>query len=593
MPPSRPPTSSSSNRKKNKGKKKRDAQRPPVDGPPAPSAGLGSRPEQAIVEGVRGGDLLLTVTAEVELDKANDDGSQNSSRWLIEDGLIEALLGLLERCKDEEFDSVLADVGNGSRECLLFRSSTWFLSFSNAILSTITGIKEWEDSLTTPSWWVMLLAKTIASSSALDGEKMDECRLRIASGIEQLVECMVGAKREFYKSNKHWHCGIADFMDLLANLAQTKGAVNALLKYDGILDLLVQCLFWEEHRKDIVEESWVQMAFVTVHQGKACSCLWDPFDFIATKASFVLVRVIGTIEWRRITDGNLLKEEKRTLELLARTPIVCQAYSADNDTIFAVGLTGILRSQTAPSYCKDVALLILKTFAYADLVDKTIIENMVEHGRSIDSCDRATQLMFTLFIMVTRDKRVPSDSRIATAVGAGLLEVCLSIILRLGGGDGVFIRTCQLLEAVDATALMKKTSDAISNRRESICNALEIAEGSSHMTDECELIVCIIRSFVEINPGEDSGQSSKTASCFCCHKSLEKHSIRYCSNCNTAMYCSEEVRYALGCLFTYWHRSGVHFNCNTTRKYSVKRRTGEAADTSDGVTKCEARRERG
>ena len=89
------------------------------------------------------------------------------------------------------------------------------------------------------------------------------CRLQIAQNIGPLVRCFCDdTTRIFFQSKKHWRDGIESFVKLVAIISvfpihEEEGivAVDTLLKYDGLLQSIIQWNFWEEeYRPDIVNE---------------------------------------------------------------------------------------------------------------------------------------------------------------------------------------------------------------------------------------------------------------------------------------------------------------------------------------------------
>lgn len=141
-------------------------------------------------------------------------------RRLVEEGVIEVLLNLLKRCADEEILHVIQD---------------------GRLMDGVGG----HDIITMPSKWALILAKLVLFSSVIGGEKIDECRLTIATSIQPLMKCMVDdMKRELYKSKECWHRFVESFMSLIVGVVQTKEAMDVIFRNEGVVDMLIQVLFW-------------------------------------------------------------------------------------------------------------------------------------------------------------------------------------------------------------------------------------------------------------------------------------------------------------------------------------------------------------
>ena len=128
-------------------------------------------------------------------------------------GVLHAVFGLLQRCEDETFDKVMADVGGD---------------------------------LNSPSTWIHVLIKA--------STKEPDCKMMIAQNIVSLVTTMSNdTERLFFKSSKHWKDSIGLFVELMPKITG-KQTVDAILQHDGLLRSFVQWGFWgKEHRPDFVK----------------------------------------------------------------------------------------------------------------------------------------------------------------------------------------------------------------------------------------------------------------------------------------------------------------------------------------------------
>ena len=103
-------------------------------------------------------------------------------------GVLHAVFGLSQRCEDETFDKVMADVGGD---------------------------------LNSPSTWIHVLIKASA--------KEPDCKMMIAQNIVSLVTTMSNdTERLFFKSSKHWKDSIGLFVELILKNTGKK-TVNAII----------------------------------------------------------------------------------------------------------------------------------------------------------------------------------------------------------------------------------------------------------------------------------------------------------------------------------------------------------------------------
>mmetsp|Transcript_10848 Transcript_10848/g.19720 ORF Transcript_10848/g.19720 Transcript_10848/m.19720 type:complete len:715 (+) Transcript_10848:138-2282(+) len=467
-----------------------------------------TRSPASVVEDIRRGKDLST-QAVVALSGSAHDQIVYRQR-LVDEGMIEVVLGLLKRCVNEEFMDVLVDIGG----------------------------EEGDGGLAGPSVWVNILLNTTAPGNFPDPRKLDECRLQIAESIAPLANCMIDdSKREFYKNNMQWHGCIFYFVALLQNLVLTKETVASLLQYEGLADMLIQSMFWESDRPDIMKESKSHGTFV----------ITDNFSKIAFSAGYVVQEIVDVGE-----NGVFNKEEKKHLDFLARTPTISKAYSPDAGTTFAVGLTQLLKSKTS-SVKKTHIFWIMNMLSFADCVDRSVIEGVVEFGTDIAMYEDAEPVIDTVYNMVIPstpgNAPIPNDSRFAIAINAGLLEMCLKIVLRFEGylDDDLVNHVTMLLHGASAVAMLKKSSEAIAKRRSLVLRMLQLSDQNAQINDKCQEIIRTIRSIVQTNTGSEAYDLNAKAICRLCYKFLENDAIKRCSRCKRATYCSRE------CQLDDWH----------------------------------------
>ena len=147
--------------------------------------------------------------------------------------VLPVVLEFLQRCEDETFDEVMADV---------------------------------RGDLASPFVWVLVILRVAIN--------LPSCRLQIVETIGPLVRCMCSdTKRVFFQSNKHWGESIRPFVDMISIIVLTKSSIRAtsvstLLKYDGLLSSIVQWGFWEKKlRPDIAKELKAETNYLAGRSG--------------------------------------------------------------------------------------------------------------------------------------------------------------------------------------------------------------------------------------------------------------------------------------------------------------------------------------
>ena len=178
-------------------------------------------PPESIVEDIRRGRNIPTQAVGQLSGTLHEDIACRSR--LVDAGMIDVVLDLLQRCTDEKFSDVLADIGE--EECAKEGGNG---GGENELLAL-------------PSVWVNVLLNTVCHNNLLNDAKMDDCRVLVAMNIGPLVQCMINdSKREFYQNNMMWHRCISYFPTLLQKITLTSETVPILLEYKGLADMVIQ-----------------------------------------------------------------------------------------------------------------------------------------------------------------------------------------------------------------------------------------------------------------------------------------------------------------------------------------------------------------
>ena len=121
---------------------------------------------------------------------------------------------------------------------------------------------------------------------------------------------------------------------------------------------------------------------------------------------------------------------------------------------------------------------------------------------------------------------VPSDTRVAFAIRAGLLEMCLNFASRFGCSDeedDEMNMIFYLLYSIYSAALHKKTARALEKKRSSILEEMECLEGHAECVDEVEVVHCII--------------ALSSVACANCNATVCREDVKLCGGCKSKVYC--------------------------------------------------------
>ena len=381
----------------------------------------------------------------------------------------------------------------------------------------------------------------------------DSFQLQIASAIGPVISCMVNdIDREYFKSNKHWHTSLQGFIYLISNLLHTEVAevVLVLLEYQGLLDFIIQSMFFGVYRLDIVNESVLSSeAF---------------FNMIAS-ATRAVDCVLASEQYNEQTD-----EGRKLLYRIATMPVVSKAYDPDCKTLVIFGLINLLKHYiNQPSGEKKKFYSILLRLTMGDCVDKEVITSVIDLGFNYtNQYEEASGVCAVLSgILIPRDGSLntgdpdvlltqPNDKRYAIAIDAGLFEMCLGLVVKYGGlnvdgsgrpindDHGFFTGSIRnIFDAANHVSFRKKSSKSITNRQQKLIDALDLYEDRIPKNDICNEIFVRLQSIVSINHSAQQSVSAERvkATCLRCSKVLFSKDIRRCIKCNSP-YCSRECQ---------------------------------------------------
>ena len=434
-------------------------------------------------------------TQAIVLLACSESGKNRYLRRLVEAGLIATVLQLLARCEDENFADVLG--GDGDLPC--------------------------------PAVWLQLLHNTVSNVNMLCQEVLANSRMEIARGIGPVVRCMTDeCQRMFFGENKYWWHGRAIFLfvDLLGDLVMSLETVPILIQYEGLVEFLIQCLFWGKHRPDIVEESHKYAPTNT-------------FEMIQHSALIVLQALTGVDKViNGAQSGKLTDEEIKHLQMIASTKIVIEKYNPDSKMTFAAGWFE-LRNASSDTVTQARLWLILYQLILGQCVDRAMVVRMVKYGVSNVKSNYDSRTISFLYMALTPLTGVKklNDDLYSVAIKAGLIELILKLIVLFDAGGTRDFRIdfdCVngLLVEVSAVSLSKKSAKALNERRAKIQEELRGVVGKTKEHSRLvEKVRSIVSRAVEIERTQNSDGSDRV---FCgrCFEAINADKIKTCSKCH-------------------------------------------------------------
>jgi hypothetical protein len=433
------------------------------------------------------------------LSSPNDDGTYTFVNIsIVHSGILTTVLNFLKRCEDETFHQVMNSVGKGN--------------------------------LISPLAWIRILSRA--------EELEPSCSLQIAQNIGPMVRCMCAdTTRNFFNSNKHWREGITQFVLLVLGMIdksiQTtdREVANALLQHEGLLPSIVQWGFWKDHRPDIVRVLGVE----------ECSVISD--------LGMQLVRLLVDESYQRRNNITLelAADCTRLMRSIGMTSIISREYDPNCMISYTAGYIHRMKTEglRIPNDMMNLQILVTDV----DCVDKGIITALIDFGSNFASDFTTAALVASVTnrsLQQNNGTRMvhkvnANDTRIAFAIRAGLVEMCLNFIEQFGRDD--FFDECQnslenIFTTIHTVSLHQKTAKAISSKKIEIQGALARLEkkgkvkralaGITNDMNERVQLLDMVRSILNLNGSY----------CCRCNKSLSKTEVNQCNGCNRMTYCS-------------------------------------------------------
>ena len=403
---------------------------------------------------------------------------------------------------------------------------TWLLSAvfiylylkSNEIIIELGG-----ELINGPGKWLAILnnISTNGTMSPTDGHGV-YC-VEIAESIGTLARCMCGEQRELFLSNKHWHGALPNFVALVTNLAmKNNDALPILIQYEGLIDFMLQCIFFDDYRPDIVEE-----ASAYGDWGKIS-------DRIFGLATRFIVAAIG-----KFPGGN------EGIKEFGSKAIVSKSYDPYCTVTLTRGLLGLIKATDEKEF-KVVLYFAVNELICAGCVDSLVIEAVTDLANSASDNWDVTYLPRILHKMLfdwdsvngTQALPKPIDARFADAINAGLLQSILMLALNFGDQDHNMLMQGLEMFVAGATivSFYPRSSEAIDNVRQKVIDTL----GSAEMMEFARRSISHHEFIVSMKFIVDFYTKNDEVRCASCSTAPEK--AMRCSRCKMVVYCSRQCQ---------------------------------------------------
>ena len=329
------------------------------------------------------------------------------------DGILSAVFGLLQRCENETFDKVMADVGGDLRS---------------------------------PSIWIKVLLKTVTIET--------NCMLQVVHNIGPLVKCMCAdTERLFFKSSKYWKESILPFVEMIHTILYQdpigEGIIDTLQQHEALVRSIVQWGFWQTcYRPDIVKELKSEdCAKIRLWGMEAAS--WLAGDEATTES---------------------------IVQMTATTPIVSKDYDPTCMVSYVAGLICKLKTNWNAHNSFVLKKFIVDVDCVDKGVITELIDLGLNYTNDFDTALLVGKLSYNMLQRKTivANDYIDSDTRVALAIRSGLIEMCLSFIERFGmqrsfemkNDSGLlYIWIEEIFSATYAISFHKKTAKAIRHNR--------------------------------------------------------------------------------------------------------------------------------
>jgi len=303
---------------------------------------------------------------------------------------------------------------------------------------------------------------------------------------------------------------------------------DTLFKYDGLLKSTLQWSFWD-YRSDIVKEISDEELLGVRDLGNA----------------IIRVAVVAS-NYLRDETGAVTEKGKTLMDIIGTTPIVSKDYDPNCKVTFVEGYMRHLKKTKKVEEWDSSETTTILHIVDAGYIDKGVISEVIDLGlRYVSGHQSACFVAGISHDMIYREIKIETnesaendllsesqhrlgmlnDTRVAFAIRAGLVEMCLSFIGRFGVDDSLYDYIHRTLTGIYSISLHSKSAKAIRSKRHDIEEKLGTTIVSNN---ESKKLLEMVRCILDINGSY----------CCRCNRSLTKTEVLQCNGCGRMTYCS-------------------------------------------------------
>ena len=451
---------------------------------------------------------------------------------LLEEGIIQLVLDFLIQCENSEVRCVISNTATP-----LLDPSRWLNLLVNITIGNaqVSPLDDWEE----------------------DSENR-KIVMHIVRDFGPVVKCMCNTPGEFFKKKKHWYQSAMPFVFLVMNIAGTRDALPILLQYEGLIEFMVQSIYWESHRPDIVEESGI-VDLIIVEESSRFRTI--DFQFIADNARKFISRISNLDVCREDVPDNSVR---RCLKAIGTSRIAARSatpVAGRRSELYVMNLIAHIQSEHLGKERNSELRYIdynfsfrtLKSLIIAGCVDKDVIAGVIDLAKQKQlTCEDAphiTMTMNAMFVPQYNEKlynemgnsdRARYDNVFAYAIDKGLIEVCLRLLVMFKDDarkSKVEKHLLDLSRFALNISMSMKSSKAFLRQLSQTTKMLQDAEAKLEgCSQQCQRIFWTLKMTMHLKDGIEHYATSKT--CRCCGKVIIKDEIKQCGLCMNAVYCS-------------------------------------------------------
>jgi len=263
----------------------------------------------------------------------------------------------------------------------------------------------------------------------------------------------------------------------------------------------------------------------------------------------------------KIAADNPSAEDIQLLGSIGSMPIVSKDYDPNCMISYTAGLICCMKKEEPEElinwvYQRYNPLNTLQSLIYTgDCIDKDVIMGIIDLGTNhVHGYGSAVAVAGLSSGMLLKGSNAQSsDTRIALAIRAGLIEMCLNFVDRFGGHESfcdedksLYNRIESIFYIINDISLHQKTAKAIRSKKivtedklvrlaDTITTNDTTANDMSTSiiyNDKCKDLLDIARCILDINGSY----------CCRCIKQLSKTEVMQCNGCSSMVYCSKECQ---------------------------------------------------